>query len=815
MIHRPLVPILLAFTGGLLAASILPASSLPLMKAAIAPFLLAALALVLVCRAGKKATVAVVVLFFLLGGLIEIRDRPERPLASAALSGTRVTVEGTVLDPPVRDGSITRVSVRVDWVIPDGVDHNPGERILVSIYGAPPHLRPGLRIRFPARLRVFRNFENPGRYDYESAMDVKGYSCSASVSDGRRVVPMGSGSLGRFGDILENVRGPLREWIARTLPPSSGALIQALILGERRHITSEQREAFQRTGLAHILAVSGLHVGLVAWLVFSAARWLLSRSTNLLLALDVRKAAAAVTCLPVIAYALLAGFQVSTQRAMIMVLVYLVSIWADRDKDIWSTLCLAALLILAVNPDAIRTISFQLSFGAVAGIVWIAPALFQRLPNPFQSGDKPSAAWPSKAFDYAAGLATVTLAATLFLLPLTVHYFNRISLVSVPANLAVTPILGLWILPSGLLALVFFPLAPPVADFFLRASSLGLDAMSALVLFFSGLDWAAVWTVSPNRMETALLYAAILSGALFFRGRLRLIFPAACLLLAVDAAYWIHDTHLRRDLEVTFLDVGQGNAALVRFPRGERMLIDGGGFRSGGFDVGRMVVAPYLWRRKIARIHTLVLSHPEADHMNGLTFIAEHFGPKELWSNGDPMDTDGFRRFMEAVAASGMTVRTPEDPGLPKDISGVGVTMFHPLSRSPERGPPPDPNDRSLVFRLSFAGTSFLFPGDIGSPVEARVVARAGSRLRSDVLLAPHHGSRTSSSSLFLEAVRPTWCVISAGSGNRFGFPHPEVLHRYRAFGCRTARTDRDGAIRFTAAEGILDVRGYRSGPLH
>lgn len=811
MTERPLVPILAAFIGGLLAAQALPISSST-------PFLLLAAVLMLpilargVFSRRRTSLALLLALFFLAGAFLDLADRPDRPLRFAALRESKLTVEGTVLEPARHHRGVTRFPLRVDRLLPD-TPHAPGEKIRVSVYGPDPEVRPGQRIRLPARLYPFRNFSNPGAYDYEKAMAIKGFSCAASVSDGRRVVSMGRGTLGGLQDFLERVRFPLRAWFHRELEPPNRGLMQALILGERQEMDPDLRESFQVAGVAHMLAVSGLHVGLVAWLVFTAVHGLLSRSYTLLLATNVRKATAALTCIPVIAYALIAGFHVSTQRALIMVLAYLVSILVGREKDVWSTLGLAALLILAADTHALHTLSFQLSFGAVVGILWIAPSIYRRIPNPFQT-EPPSLGLLPRVFSYMIGLLSVTLSAVVFLLPLTVFTFHRVSLVAIPANLLASPLLGLWVLPLALLAAFTYAFLPAVAGIVLQGASLGLDGMTALVRFLAGLDHAAVWTLAPTRFEMFLLYAVLIFGVFSLRGRFRAFFLAACLLLAADTGYWVYHAHLQRDFRVTHLDVGQGNAALAQFPGGVRMLIDGGGFRLGGFDVGRMVVAPFLWRCKINRIHYLVLSHPQADHMNGLRFIAEHFAPKELWTSGDRVDNESFRQFMDIVERQRIAVRTPGDPRLPKRIAGVEVDILHPPPGPSMPCPEDRLNDRSLVLRLTYAGTSFLFPGDIERDAEATLAGRAGPRLKSDVLLAPHHGSRTSSTKRFLALVQPAWCVISAGAGNRHGMPHAEALGRIQAAGSRIVRTDRDGAVRFTAAPGSLRVEGFLAGPL-
>lgn len=818
MTHRPLVPLLLAFMGGLLAADVLVGVHLSfgLLTALLSFPPLMGLALAL--RTGRGGTAAVLALFFIAGGLLTLHERTRvRTVQPGQAKNERVTIEGIVLEPPRHQRHVTRFPLRVKHVFSEQTPVAAGDKLHMAVYRHAPELHPGMRVRFPAKLRAFRNFNNPGRYDYERTMRIRGFTCAASVSDGRRVISMvPAGTLGWKEDLLEGVRGPVRSWFQRALPPPEQGLLRALILGEKQGIDTEVREAFQKAGLAHVLAVSGLHVGLVAWLAFAIIRWALSRSYRLLLAVDVRKVAALATCLPVTGFALVAGFHVSTQRALIMVLAYLFSIAAGREKDVWSTLCLAALLVLAANPQALHTISFQLSFGAVVGILWLAPAFHRRLPNPFEAEGRDQSLL-SRLTSYLNGLVSVTLAAVLFLLPLTVFYFHRISLVSLPANLAVTPLLGLWVLPLGLTAVLFFPLLPSLADLLLHTASLGASSMTAVAKLLSGLNGAAVWVLTPNRFEVVLLYGVLIFGVLALRGRFRLLFMVFCLVLAADIGYWVHETTLRSDLRVTYLDVGQGNAALVQFPRGKCMLIDGGGFRFSDFDVGRMVVAPYLWRHKIPRIHTLVLSHPEADHMNGLRFIAEHFSPNALWYSGDRAESDSYRQFMNAVHAANIHTRLPGDPDMPAQIQGVKVECFHPLPDSAKEKALSGlgANDRSLVLRLCHAGTSFLFPGDIERGVEARLAERFGERLQSDVLLAPHHGSSTSSTQAFLDQVRPTWCVISAGYGNRFGFPHPDVVNRLQKAGVLIARTDHHGAVRVVVAPGVLSLKATVGGALH
>jgi competence protein ComEC len=270
--------------------------------------------------------------------------------------------------------------------------------------------------------------------------------------------------------------------------------------------------------------------------------------------------------------------------------------------------------------------------------------------------------------------------------------------------------------------------------------------------------------------------------------------------------------HFHKDLRVTFLDVGQGSSALVEFPRGKTMLIDGGGFPGGRFDVGRMVVAPALWRYKIGHVDILVLTHPQADHMNGLRFIARAFSPGEFWANGDRVETPAYQELMDIIEKEGIERLYPHDLADGREINGVKVRLLHPLPgnefpvtlRSGE-----GLNDNSVVLKITYGSTSFLFTGDLEEAAEDELVENWGSGLGGTILQVPHHGSRTSSSEPFLAAVRPDVCVISCRDRGRGRFPHAQTLERLEKTGCRVLRTDQSGAITFTIYSEVFDLKTY------
>jgi competence protein ComEC len=739
------------------------------------------------------------VVFFLVGMVLDLCRYQPSELPPLARQRARVTFVGTVLEPAVLNRTPSRIVVRAEEVFFDQGTLQTGERVAVTIYGHHAPFFPGDKVLFRARLRAFNNFNNPGRYDYERAMRLRGLSCAASVSDGRRIVPMGRGSLGFPMGTVESLRKPVREFLGERLPPQDAALLKALILGERQDIRKSLREPFQAAGVAHVLAVSGLHIGLVAWIAFALFKGTLSLSYRLTLQGDVRKKAALLTCVPVVAYTAIAGFQVSSQRAMMMALAFLFSMVWDREKEVWSTLSLAALAILAVDPHAVFSISFQLSFIAVVGILWLGPTLHRRLVGLV---DSQSLAY--RPYVYGIGLVAVTLSAMVFLLPITTFYFHRVSLVGLPANLTVVPVLGFWVLPLGLLSAVLLPLSSSAADVLLQASAWGMHGMMDMVQFWSGLPWADFWVVRPNGLEIGLFYGLL--GALFFLKRRPWVKGCLIMLLVaagLDISYWVYRNQFNQHLKVTYLDVGQGNAALVQFPGREKMLIDGGGFSSGDFDVGESVVAPFLLRSKIRRIDYVVLSHPQTDHMGGLRFIAEHFRPKEFWYNGDQVSTSSFIELMDILEQKGIRKLCPKDLERRKDISGVKVQLLHPPPGT-GRSENTNLNENSLVLKLSSGRTSCLFPGDLERMGEDMVAKRAGSLLESDVLLAPHHGSATSCSSAFLKEVKPRVCIISCGKGNPFRFPHEATLRRLEASKCRIIRIDEVGAVQVS-----LTPKGY------
>lgn len=808
--YRPAIPLTLSLMAGILLGQGRPGYAVPVLLL----FLAAAGRLALRLRRVQAARWTPLLATLAAGYLAMVpwTSPPSGPGALADyLDSGYWRIHGVVVDPPVIRLGRTRVILNVTRLAREGASQPVRGCIRLTVMGETT-LAPGDRLIFPAKIRSFRNFENPGRFDYRRTMAFQGIQGSAWVraeklrTDGRR-------TLSPALRLVQGVRLRLARLIdaaGKDAFPEETAVLKALVFGDRSGIDAGLRDRFNRAGVGHLLAISGLHVGIVATLAFGVLRWFFAFIPFLLWRGWGRPWAAAATLVPVLAYGVLAGMSPSTQRAEIMVAVFLAALILGRPHDVLNTLAVAALTILALFPPALFSISFQLSFAAVLAIVYGLEKI-----GAVRSTDHPPMV---RAGRWLVNFMLVSALAIAGTTPVVLYHFNQTSLVGLAANLFLVPLVGFVAVPVGLLSALAALFSEPAATVgfqlsihILHLASLGLD-------FFSTLSFAAVNVVTPSLPEI-LIYYLIGWGLLNLRqSRIAPWVLSAALVVAVgDGLYWSYQRFWHRDLKVTAIDVGQGGCTLMELPGGDVLLYDGGGFSDNRlFDMGRRVVAPVLWRRKIATVDILVLSHPNADHLNGLIYIAQNFNVRELWTNGDVNTTMGFGLLMAACREKHIAVRRVDADTGDTAIGPVILSVLHPAAdflSPPDGMDQGDRNNGSLVLKATLGETAFLLTGDIQDRAEALLVQRAGSALASTVLFAPHHGSRTSSSQGLVTAVGPDVVVISAGAGNRFGFPHAEVMDRYRAAGCRILCTAVHGAISLRSdsqavvARPFVDVR--------
>lgn len=680
-------------------------------------------------------------------------------------------IVGTVIEPAVPTADRLRLvlDARIDGVPPLAICG----RVRISLREPPDEPpRIGDRLRLHATLRRPLDFANPSAVGSVESLVRRGTWVVGGAARIGSIEPPAEDSAARR---LDRLRGLVRAAIGRAATEPQASLVRAIVLGELRAVDRTTSETFAASGLAHLLSVSGLHVGAVWAVVAFVALRLLARSERLLLAIDVRAAAAALAVGPAGLYAALAGGGAPTERAVAFVALAALAASFGRETRAFRVLAIAALGLSLLHPGIVRSISFQLSFAAVVGLV--AAARPARDPPSSLAERLARIASSSIRLSFAASLATA---------PLVAFHFQRVSPIGLVTNPLLVPTLGV---PATLIGLVGGALSVPFptageAALALAAVALGVLLRAAEVALL--VPGASFRVPMPSLLEIAILYGAI---ALFYLpGRPRRALAALLALLALaDAAFWTIERRGGGELRVRFLDVGQGDAAILELPDGRVIVIDGGGM-PGTFDVGERVVAPALWARKIRRVDVLVATHGDRDHQGGLRFLARELAPHELWLPEAPEEADRLADLEAEARRQGARIRRLSAGDSLPESGGVRIDCLH-----PPRGFGGSSNDRSLVLRVRHGAVSILFTGDVERTAERRLLGLGIGAV--DLWKVPHHGSGSSSDPALLTALRPRLAVVSAGSGNPYGVPRPEVLRRHRRIGARVLRTDLDGSV--------------------
>ena len=680
----------------------------------------------------------------------------------------------------------------------------------------------GQRLHLAAKLRMPRNYRDPG------AMDVAGYFASQGIrltgSAHALDVEALPGFTGtRIGRWRDAARRSLLARIAQLWPGERGALMQAALIAARASFGRDIKSDFQRTGTYHILVVSGINVGILAFALLWALRRIGLSETW----------ATVLTIVLSWSYAFVADLGSPIVRATIMLNIYLLSRLLFRDRAGLNSLGIAALGILLVNPRSLFEASFQLTFLSVVAVAGIAAPILRRTVYPLQTGlrhlDAPEYDYshPTLAAEFRiavrlihqylrkvigrrgadfliVGVTTLVLAgAQLLFVSLVIQlalalpmawYFHRAITMSLPANALVLPIAGL-LLPGAVLAVGLSYVSPWLAFLPATVAGYALDALTGTVRIVGG------FRISDVRVPTPTLYVSLAAASAFClalllaRRRIAATFGIAALLAtAVWIALYPPAPRWRPGIfEITAIDVGQGDSILLVTPEGKTLLMDAGGMPGmmrSDFDVGEEVVSPYLWSRGIQHLDVVAISHAHSDHIGGMRSVIANFHPQELWY-GVESPAPGFREVEQTARAFGLRLRQFSS-GETLDFGGVHVRVLNPQPGWPARDPAQD--DESLVLRLQYGNTSALLVGDAHKRIENFLVHE---NPQADFLKIGHHGSSTSSSPEFLEAVNPRFAVASVGFYNSFGHPRPEVMQRFAGRHIITYRTDLAGAVSF------------------
>jgi len=711
-------------------------------------------------------------------GALALGERLEAASRARPTQNFECTLEGTVRA-VVRGETWFRVDL-ADVVAVDRSDPPVPER--VRLYGEPtpeglPAIEwrlPGARIRARVRLSEPRELRNPG--------------ARSRLRDLERA---GIGAQGRLVHPALHVRMPQREglrplvrlharrdaWSERMARAGAGAgLLRALALGDRQGLSPAQRDAFARLGIAHILAVSGLHLALVASLFFAATRWTLGRSAALAARRDTRVYALAAGVAAAVVYAVLSGWGVPVRRALVLLVGLALAVVSGRPRALLPPLAAAAIAVLAFEPQALFLAGAQLSFAASLALA-VAGRRSVAAPAP-EAGF--AARRASAALRVSATAVTVTA-------PLVAIHLGRVAPFALVANLVAIPWTACVLLPAAGLALIGAALPPgPTSDAILGWAGVPAHGTALAVASLASLLPAPAVAGRPGWLGWAVIGVLVACSFAAARTRTRVL-----LALAVTAvvAFAPPPAFPPAPPRLVFLEVGQGDATLAQ-SREAAVLIDGGRAIPGGIDLGARAVVPALAALGVRRLDLVIVTHPDLDHRGGIPAVLRALPVAEVWVPHGTRASEAFAGLRGSARERGIPVR---ERGAGSPAVDFGSLRVEPLWPPPVAAPSA-PNDRSLVVRIDVAGRRALLPGDLETSAEAALLA-SGADLRADVLKLAHHGSRTSSSGAFLDAIGASVAVASAPCGGRFGMPHAQVRARASERELSLWWTGRDGAV--------------------
>ncbi len=775
--------------GGIILSSL----ASPSLAAGLAPMIFCLLSAWIFFAALEKTGVAYVFIlltFFFLGSSLYTYQNNtfDNNLLKRLTADEYIDFQGRVYKSPVRGLERDFLFLRVTSIVVHDEQKKIHGNLRVSVPQAretpsPLDLHVGDEIRVSAKLspsKGYRNFGPSSLYLYLKSQNIhnRAFTKSPMLIEKRK-----KGEKISLLRIISILRRNLRQKIERHFaePPGShlssqGAVVEALLLGERGRIDPEITRGLQHAGIFHLFAISGAHIAIISFLLFSLFRILRipDRTSSILLIFFL------------IFYAMLVEGRPSVMRATIMAIAYLTGKLIWRNVNLLNTLAISAFIILFFNPASLFDIGFQMTFAATLSIILFFPKIIAFLPR-----------LPLRISEIFA----LSLSAQLGVLPFVALAFNRVTFSSLLLNFGAIPLVGLT-MAAGYLFLLFSLISPFAAGICAKLIHFLVNLLIALSHAldpFPGLSFRI-----PTPSLVVVLGYFIFLGLLLIPEKMKRQKAMTSVCFAIFFGLLVtHPFPARsKTLKLTFIDVGQGDSVLIEFPGRKKMLVDGGGTPEDTFDIGERIVSPFLWQKGIRKVDYLVLTHAHPDHMNGLKAVARNFKVMEFWEAFSPEDNQSYAELRRRLAPSTSSRRMFR--GHVETIDGVRIEVLNPTYADPIV--PAISNDQSLVLRVSYGQTAFLLPGDIGKAAEKEL---AGSPyfIQSDVLKSPHHGSDSSSSEEFLDAVAPRFLILTVGEGNRYNLPDPDVIGRYQDIGAKIYRTDLAGAVEVTSDGENLSFR--------
>ncbi len=739
-----------------------------------------------------------VFLFILLGWLTAGVDCMRHPSGPERFAGHFVILDGMVTREPDVRKDYTGYILAVDAVWLGDQRMSVKGLVLVRVYGNNTGYSYGDRLRVKGLLYQPEDPGNFGAFNYREYLARRGIFCLVRVDKPDHVQRLGVGGNDAVRLALQ-CKARLLQVASQTMDERQTAVLAGMLFGSKGGIDQSVKDVFAQTGVSHVLCVSGLHVGYVL-----AGILLLAGALGL-----PRRAVSALALVVLLFYTVMTGMGPAVVRSAIMAMLVLMAVQLGRERDWPSALALASLVILLFDPSALYEIGFQLSFTATWGILYLTPLIGELLAGRW--------GWP-RWLGLPLG---VIMGAQLATLPLLVYYFNLVTPVAPLVNLLLVPLVGLIMLLGFLgsvAGIVFFPAAILINV----GTSVLIDFFIGMARLFSLLPGGSSYVAAPPWYAVALWYVGLVGLVELIRGRLAL--P-----LALSLPLLNFQNHWKRlvpvgiavslvlvilwpwggaggQLQVHFIDVGQGDSILVHFPCGRTMLVDAGGRLGdieGGRGVGEAVVVPYLHRLGMDKLDVLVVTHAHGDHAGGVPPVAEKLRVGALVLSGAP----DYGELLDLIAPLKIPVyRVGAGQSLHID-DAVEVTVLSPV-RKLAASAAEDFNNASLVLRLDYGQVSFLLTGDIEEEAQQALLG-SGAELQADVLKVPHHGSRFFAPEFF-SAVRPDYAVVQVGKNNRFGHPARDTLEVLTNIGADVLRNDRDGAVLFTTDGRDITVQTAR-----
>ncbi len=829
------------------AALVFLAGVLLLLQFAVLPSLWWAWGLVPVWFVARRFSPLILIFWFGIGFLWTVFQAQERLSATLpdALEGQTVEVVGKIASiPQQKESGAIRFLLDVEEMRTVVRKNQQSEKteiipfnaiIRLNWYQRDFNLSPlklGERWRLAVRLKQPHGFMNPDGFDYEGWLFQQGIRATGYVYTGSRPhsAPEKLAEVPKHS--IDEIRGRLFTWIqqqtkseSETRQTLAGGVLAALVVGERSGLDQSAWTVFRQTGTAHLMAISGLHIGLVAGLCFFLFRWVWSRCYRLLLWIPAQQVGAVGGLSSALFYAALAGFSVPTQRALIMVSVVMGALLLKRPTQPWPIYFLAMLAVLLFDPFAPLNAGFWLSFGAVGLILYALRDQFEDAKqNDSKEGIKEDAnqelengvsqiaklwrlqqlrkKWDARQKPkFVRGffaLVKMQWVLSLGMLPMMFYLFRDASIVGIVANLIAVPWVSLVVVPVTLLAALLHLFAVDVvAMWLLQAAAWAVELLWPLLVWFSGLKFShlpihqiPLWIAMISTIGALLLLTPkklLKLGKLRWLGGVLLLFP----LLG-----YAPDRPLENQAWVTVLDVGQGLAVVVE-TQDRVLLYDTGPAFSKTFDAGSAVIVPFLQSRGWKQIDLLMVGHGDSDHSGGLKSVVEKF-PVQAAFSSEP----------EILAEVGLAQSKIGMCGVGQNWQwgNMELEVLHPqkVDQADQSDESLNGNNRSCVLKVTANGESVLISGDIEHEAEMQLLQRFSQTpdiLQADYLIAPHHGSNTSSTEKLLEAVTPKWAIFSVGYRNRFGFPRENVVNRYQKRDIQRLKTSGSGAVQIRLGE--------------